>query len=164
MWLLGCICEKLVLNICVQVLLPLSYFMSDQSPVNCELFHERPKFCYLWAISWATKVLLPVSYFMSDHPDAHEVSVFSHDGRWPTLSVTNFTHVRQTCNKSWFLSLKTNVWFQVVCIPIWSFKIIFLSYTWFMYICLFFLMKNLPSIFREFFTSVYLQLIHDIWL
>lgn len=134
------------------------------SPVNCELFHERPKFCYLWAISWATKVLLPVSYFMSDHPDAHEVSVFSHDGRWPTLSVTNFTHVRQTCNKSWFLSLKTNVWFQVVCITIWSFKIIFLSYTWFKYICLFFLMKNLPSIFREFFTSVYLQLIHDIWL
>lgn len=28
----------------------------------------------------------------------------------------------------------------------------------------FFFMKNLPSIFLEFFTSVYLQLIHDIWL
>lgn len=107
-----------------------------------------------------------MSYFMSDHAHAHKVSVFSHDGRGATLSITNLTHVRQTCNRSGFLSLSKIVWFQVISIPILSFKVIylFLNYTWIKYLLFIFFMKNLPSIFLEFFTSVYLQLIHDIWL
>lgn len=140
-------CYLWAISWATKVLLTVSYFMSDQSSVTCELFHGRPKSCYLWAISWATTPMLMKSPFSPTMDDDR-----------PCLSQTLLMYAKPATKVGF------SVWFQVVCIPIWSFKIIFLSYTWFKYICLFFLMKNLPSIFREFFTSVYLQLIHDIWL
>lgn len=112
------------------------------------------------------EVMLPMSYFMSNHAHAHKVSVFSHDGRGPTLSITNLTHVRQTCNRRGFLILRKKIVISSYKYPKFKFQsdIYFLIIRGLSTCHSFFFMQNLPSIFLEFFTSVYLQLIHDIWL
>lgn len=146
-------CYLWAISWATKVLLTVSYFMSDQSSVTCELFHGRPKSCYLWAISWATTPMLmksPFSPTMDDDRPCLSQTLLMYAK--PATKV-GFSVLKQMCDFKLSVSQ-----FEVI------FKIIFLSYTWFKYICLFFLMKNLPSIFREFFTSVYLQLIHDIWL